>query len=152
MGADVYLRSVFDANKKKAEPKFKRAVAARDKAPKGPARDKAQERVDAAFGELFGPGYFRDPYNGTTFLDKLDLSWWVDIVPRLNDGKLPIDQARWFINELRTRTLDDAKMLEVTAPDSTLEETRKFYEKDRADLIALLEKSIELDEPLDCSL
>lgn len=156
MGADVYLVSVHEKSKAEHEPAFKAACADRDALPRGSAAArKAQKKVDVAFNRLMSAeGYFRDPYNETTFLDKLGLSWWVDIVPRLTkkDGKLPLKQAKWFIEQLETRQLDEAKMLKVTAPKNTLEDTRKYYEKDRADLIKLLKKSIELREPLVCSL
>jgi hypothetical protein len=94
MGADLYIKSINEKCVAKAEPKFRDAVAKRDKAIYNlqraqkllycqatidklqKAKDKAQETVEKWFEAMYETGYFRDSYNSSSILWRLGLSWW----------------------------------------------------------------------------
>lgn len=162
MGADIYLRSIFEPVKKKYEPKFNAAVRKRDALPDGPARRKAQEAVSKAYDAMYpDEGYFRDSYNASSLSGLLDFSWWQDIVPMLDkEGNLPISKAKKFIRlleskpvtmELVMKRFDEEKGRGGGYTDPP-EEWLKHWTEKRERLIAMLKRSIELNEPLDCSL
>ncbi len=83
MGADVYLHSRFDDNKRKHSPAFDAAASARDLAANSGKKERAeklQQEVEAAHDGIYAPdGYFRDSYNKSSLLWQLDLSWWRDV-------------------------------------------------------------------------
>jgi DNA-binding SARP family transcriptional activator len=153
MGADVYLKSKFDKQMAVHKPRFDAAVTVRDHLPEGsPERDKEQEKVMQAYNAMYAEGYYRDPYNDTTFLNKLGLSWWRDVIPMLDDdGNMPIEQARKFREQVATLPLIESEIATVFA-DEPRERVREYYETDRKILVALLDESIALNEPLHMSL
>lgn len=125
--------------------------------------DPWQKAVEEAHAAMYSAGYYRDPYNPSGLFQLLGISWWRDVTPMLRkrDRCLPIRQAKKL-----------KQMIEAKAPITDamvrayLREHRKDFgkstrdvagwgerwRKDYADLIALLDQSIELNEPLDCSL
>lgn len=70
MGIDVYLHEVYERDKARYEPVFNAAVAARDKAPDGPKREKLQKKVNEAFDAMMGAGYLREAYHGGPYVTK----------------------------------------------------------------------------------
>ena len=87
MGADLYIRSVYEPNRARWEPEFEAAVWLRDSLPKdSPQRKAAQEEVNRRFEQMSSQGYFRDPYNDWDLLWKFRLSWWDDVIPMLDKG------------------------------------------------------------------
>lgn len=103
MGADIYLKSVFEPNNAKHKEAFDTAVAARDALPHGSAEAKeAQKAVAKAYNAMYAVGYFRDPYNGSGLFAQTDLSWWRDVVPMLTKkGTLPIRKARVLLARVK---------------------------------------------------
>jgi hypothetical protein len=50
--------------------------------------------------------YFRDSYNGYSLLAQLGLSWWRDVLPKLDEhDQLPLSDVRWLLEEVRSRLL-----------------------------------------------
>lgn len=153
MGADIYLQSEFENN----NARWNRAVAKRDQYPRGSAMyERLQRDVKVAYSRMYGVGYFRDSYNSYGLFAQTDLSWWQDVVPLLNeDGCLPIENARKLADMVRSAKLDLSAAERVAAEqkDAPPEEGWEvFYETERAQLLTLIERSIELGEPLECSL
>ena len=144
MGADIYLKSKFDANNAKWKPLFDNAVKRRDALPRGSAQaGEIQKEVHELYGRMYEVGYFRDPYNDGMFLGKIGLSWWNDVVPMLDkDGFMPIEAAKNFREQVATYPLLGCRR----------SESRAYFEKCRAALVALLDESIRLNEPLLMSL
>jgi hypothetical protein len=126
-------------------------------------------------------GYFRDAYNAWDLLWALGLSWTNDVLPMLvtGDRLLPIAAARFLISTIEERPLSRERVerhyLEnvcdgivrhpVTAalvvahtgapgtfspPDFASYHSDLLQKRER--LLALLRKSVELNEPLVCSL
>jgi hypothetical protein len=126
-------------------------------------------------------GYFRNGYNAGDIMWAMGLSWWGTVTPMLtDDGHLPVPRAKELLKMIEGRALtkervsrhylehftDGENKHPVTGPISTMvadENDKKllppdfdllfaFLNERRDQLIALLHKSIELNEPLACSL
>ncbi len=158
MGADIYLNSKFKPNQAKHKAEFEKAVAIRDAFPRGSKEaDEAQKAVSASYSAMYAVGYFRDSYNSSTFLNKIGLSWWRDIVPLLDEGTddkmptLPISEAVKLRKIVAETPLIEAEIAKVF-PDDPREKVREYFEEARRDLVALLDESIALNEPLEMSL
>lgn len=154
MGADVYLNSVHKPAYDKFEPIFREAVRLR-RAYKGTDTAKSkrlQAAVDKAYDGMYGSGYFRDNYNGYGLFAQLGLSWWRDVVPMLMDGQLPVECARSLRQRVADAPLDLTSAREVAKRQGDPEPTTAEYEEWRGRLLAILDRSIELEEPLEMSL
>jgi hypothetical protein len=177
MGVDIELASVFTEEVAKAA--CDRAFAdLRDVRRRG--LDDAQATRDASqkvFDEYAATGgYFRDPYNRFSLLPVLGMSWQRDVDPLLlQTGELPIPAARVLLAELESRHVTEQGIENVLLGPPTgmtafvenliggREEVTELSDDDRAEawewfttkrkqLIALLRRSIELNEPLKVSM
>jgi hypothetical protein len=158
MGIDITLRSVLTAEACEAIGERLRASGETD-----------PDRMTAAFAET--GAYFRDPYNCFGLLPMLE----VDLYPLLaEDDTLPIDAARELlvVVESRPLTLEHVKIAvcgsrqrplmssiedfmnptPITVDEINWPATYARLTEKREQLIALLRRSIELNEPLECSL
>lgn len=106
-------------------------------------------------------GYFRDSYNSTSVLRTLSLSWWKDVIPLLDDeGLLQPEQIKQFKEMIlgQEQRLPDREMLEswhAHVEDGTehaVEHWHTYYREKRERLLAFLNRALELNEPIDCSL
>jgi hypothetical protein len=168
MGADVYLESVNNVTRAKYEPLFHAAAQKRDAAKTPAMQEKAQKDVDKYYDAMYnGAGYYRDPYNPSAFLWLIGLSWWRDIGPMLDDhGYLPIAKAQEFLAKVEAEPITLERVIAHLDEINAEAKKRGFgqglegdpkgwfkrWAKDSEDLQALLRKSIELNEPLRCSL
>lgn len=150
MGADLYIQSIYKPQRDKIEPLFNQAVALRDSLPEGSAeRERAQEQVSEYYDQLYAAGYFRDPYNSWDLLWKFDLSWWNDVLPKLNeDGELSPSDAAWLLDELRRSRQERFEQAIVDLP---AEDQASFRDRHEA-LKAFLNAAIERNESIQCSL
>jgi hypothetical protein len=165
MGCDISLRSVF------TEDVMNEALR---KA--GESNDPGKFYAEA----LATGGYFREAYNRYSLIAALGMDWNEDVGPLLNDkGELSIAGARHLLAELEVRPVSPAMVDDVCAGRSRLhpgvrvmqeqlgelaenavpgpqEGDQAFFTdhliKRRELLMALLRRSIELNEPLECSL
>lgn len=178
MGADIYLNSAFEASKAQYQPIFDAAVEARNRKLQElgnvpldhPTIAPLQEKVTDAYEALFSTGYFRDSYNDSNFLWTRDLSWWADVGEMLDgEGYLPIDKTkelrerilaapalttefvREHVEARRKRNADNGWGEFKPASDEDVEAWREFWVEQQEKLIALIDQSIALDEPLLCS-
>lgn len=176
MGADLYLRSTYDQLQQQHQREFELAVAMRDKAKTSSEHDRAQREVSRLYDLMHSPdAYFRDGYNKWCALAQLDLSWWRDVAPRLEeDDALPLDDVRWLLDEVRSRRLtcqpepteEQAMAAEVVAElggsrsTSTKAETLLSFSSEDVEwflarklaLIHFLETALALGEKPVCSL
>lgn len=165
MGADLYIDKLYNNGLAERERAFSAARAARDKA-KAEGRPAAeiemlQHAVEAAHGAIYNnPGYFRDSYNGTSVAWLMGLSWWRDVIPMLNkEGQLTPGKAKLLLErvraaEVRFRTEEELKAdhCAVDDGDNSPESWHKAKLEHKAELVAFLERAIELNEPIACSL
>ena len=182
MGADIYLRSVFEPNFEKHKPLFDEAVKLRDAVVPGlgesyqacgERQTSCQQKVEEIYELMYDAGYFRDPYNENSTLSLLGLSWWDDITPRLENGLLQPKDCKWLYDTLLNRligecTVHTAEMKLTQGIVSTLSgvkiegtkvevsampaEEIAWHQSKKTKLLQLLAQAIELNEPLLCSL
>ena len=105
MGTDLYMNSVFKANRDTYLSKFNFWIAVRDKLQEKGRKNAAQEKVYFYFDKMYELGYFRDSYNQTNLLWLFGLSWWRDVLNILTDkdGFMQPDQAKSFLQLLKSR-------------------------------------------------
>jgi hypothetical protein len=170
MGLDICLRSEFTEEMiRTVSDRVRKSYPPRWEAE---SQKNATEYVNAIYAGYAETGaYFRDPYNRFGLLPILD----IDIYPLISDDcTLPIEAARFLLAEVESRELTPAS-IEVAIigapPNGLIEHMEKFnggppdpaidnidwpaitawLTKKRETLIALLRRSIELNEPLHCS-
>ena len=149
MGADLFIRTLFEEHRTQWERRFDRAVARRDRLQRGTAAyDAAQQHVEFCFEKLHERGYFRDPYNDWDVLWKFGLSWWTDVIPLLDDEqRLSVENTKKLLALLAEREPTfETNVSKLSAEDQ--QSFRKRYPR----LQRFLEEAIELDEPIECSL
>jgi hypothetical protein len=161
MGADVYLESVSNAARAQYKPLFNKAIARRNRAKTKKTEDAAQAEVNRCWDMMYpADGYYRDAYNPSCFLAVINLSWWRDVIPMLDEGYLPIEKAKELLAmiEVVPVTLErvTAHLAVLNKEGNRIENDPpgwlERWQKDQRDLCALLRKSIEVGEPLYCSL
>lgn len=151
MGADIYLQSKSDAQKQLWEPRFHAAVRKRDAALNGSVKHaEYQAEVETAYDAMYSVGYFRDSYNPSNLLSKLGLSWSRDVGPMLNDDNyLSLSGARQLRMWVAQNPINERAVREsVCEGEETFEECMEYFEHKRKQLLALLDESIRLGEPL----
>lgn len=149
MGADLYIRSLYDEQTKVWQPLFDEAVRRRDKLPTGtPEYEEAQKRVGQCFENMNDVGYFRDPYNGWDMLWRYGLSWWTDIIPLLDkDHRLSVANVEHVLALLDEHEDEFEDNMSECPP-----EEREYFETQAKSLRDFLNQAIELDEPIACIL
>jgi len=161
MGADLYIKSISDERKKQFEPLFEAAVRLRDLAETEVQRQIAQEQVHKYYDEMYADGYFRDSYNLTSVMARMELSWWNDVGPMLSKktSNLSPRKAKRLLEIIRERqiqalTVDEIRNAGGTIDDgeNTIANWVQFWIDQRLELIAFLEKAISLKEPVYCSI
>lgn len=149
VGADLYIRSLYDRQHKDLEPAFNKAVQERDKLKRDtPEYEKADALVWDYYERMNVSGYFRDPYNGWDVLWQFGLSWWEDVLPLLDDHHLSVEKTKTLLAMLDTHQSEfDDRMAETEDEDD-----RKHFINQADALRAFLAEAVELGEPIDCSL
>jgi hypothetical protein len=166
MGVDIYLMSVWE-RWGQAQPSWNRW----DDEPFATV-DELQHAATAVFDKARSSGgYFRNGYNAGDVMWAMGLSWRDDVGKMLDaDGKLPIGCAKELIRKIEARPLTRERIAQhiferlsdgcVTystgfteyGPAPDLDEMSAILCKRRDELLVILGKSIELGEPLVCSL
>jgi hypothetical protein len=168
MGVDIYLKSVFDPD---SEWPLDLATGINPIA----AINAMYVRMEAT------GGYFRNAYNNTNVMWVMGLDWGRTVEPMLqgqNRNDLPIECARELVTLIEAQPLSEERLVDhffSTMTDGVdpspgtgrlmtmlaegrpivppaFEDWAKFVHRKRETLLALLHKSIELSEPLVCSL
>lgn len=111
------------------------------------ALEAAQAEVEKIWAKAFGgPGYFRDSYNGTSVLWRLELSWWQD-VPH---GELTADQLRKFRAEIVARTLKPVTVAglkeegcKVDDGENSPKAWAKYFRNKKRQLVRFLDRAIK---------
>jgi hypothetical protein len=147
MGADLFIRSLFDPQQAKWQPRFDRAVSERDRLARGtPEWERAQRRVWRYFARMQARGYFRDPYNDWDVLWKFELSWWNDVGKLLDrTHRLSVANAEKLLKMMRER--ETVFELNVRGKEHE-QHFRKCY---RA-IQHFLGEAITRREPIECSI
>lgn len=112
------------------------------------ALEAAQAEVDKIWAKAFGgPGYFRDSYNGTSVLWRLELSWWKD-APH---GKPTAEQLRSFRAKIVARTLKPVTVAAMREMDCTVDDGEnspkawaKYFRNKKRRLVRFLDRAIKV--------
>jgi hypothetical protein len=162
MGADLYIEKIHHPLMQKYGPLFEAAVQRRNSLPpKSREAETAQEEVTKYYGLMYSEGYFRDSYNVTNVLNRLGLSWWEDVIPLCTKNrKLRHDKLRKFRDmvvsaKLALPSKEDLEKQCGTIDDTgenSLSEWHKYFVGKQAALIVFLNKAIELNSAVYCSL
>ena len=146
MGADLYIRPIYDQQRSKYEPAFTHWVTVRDTATTEAERAHAQQRVNRYFDRMYAKGYFRDSYNTTNLLWKFELSWWRDVTPRLDaEDALDPTQVEWLLATLKDRE-------PVFKANIAEGPNRAYFVRKYRALRRFLRAALERGEPIRCSL
>ena len=146
MGADLYISKLYKESKAKYEPLFYDAVKARDAETDEAKRDELQEKVTEAYDMMHGEGYFRDSYNDSNLMNRLDFSYWRDLDQYATDGVMQPDGAKRLLEYIvqHRHLLDEC--LQAETPENQAYLREKYQE-----IVRFLEKAIEVNSPIDCS-
>lgn len=162
MGADLYIEKLQQPLRQKYEPLFEAAVRERDALPPNSRKARAAQKVVTKYYDLmYSKGYFRDSYNVSNVLNRLGLSWWVDVKPLCTrDRKLCDEQLRKFRDMVASAKLSLPSRQELKKQGGIVEDTganslaawHKYFAREQTALLAFLNQAIELDSAIRCSL
>ena len=159
MGADLYIKSIFDANRKRYQPRLDEWVQKREElaqAGQVEAMEAAQEKVIATYHKMYEKGYFRDSYNASCLLWKFGLSWWADVGAEWVDerGNMSPENAEHFLQCLAEREPSFRERLQddpVWEGWTRAEMTQYFQDKYRR-LQVFLREAMAREEAILCSI
>jgi hypothetical protein len=175
MGADLYNYSVFNALQAQYQSKFEAAIELRNSAKSEKQKQNAQHQIEKLYDAMHpASAYFRDSYNGYSLLAQLGMSWWRDVLPKLDvNDQLPLKDVKWLQDEVRTRLLfcqaSKSSEQEVavqllagvsgSSENSDIQYQQEFSAEDveyflgrKMALILFLQTSLDKEEPPVCSL
>ena len=147
MGADLYITNEIQPLHDKLQPLFEDALEKRGAIEDTDSNEYklASEKVNGLYNELYPEEcYFRDSYNPYSVLWALDLSWWTDVIPMLDEGMLSPDKAQELIDMIEDKEINlrsDQKEIGVD-----------YFEDRKQSLIEFLKHSVNSKQPIECSL
>ena len=147
MGADLYITNEIQPLHDKLQPLFEDALEKRGAIEDTDSNEYklASEKVNGLYNELYPEEcYFRDSYNPYSVLGALDLSWWTDVIPMLDEGMLSPDKAQELIDMIEDKEINlrsDQKEIGVD-----------YFEDRKQSLIEFLKRSVNNKQPIECSL
>lgn len=153
MGADLYLRDIYEENKKKWEPEFYKAIKERDALPNGAKKDEAQKRVNEAYNQMHASGYFRDSYNDSSLIWKYDLSWWGGLDGFMNkNSEITPTKAKkllQYLDDNRETFLEKIKDYPAYSEEGKLDQM--YFKAKLTDFRFFLLEAIKNKQSIDCS-
>lgn len=171
MGADLYRKSISDAAEKKWDPVLHEAAKNRDERiqrlissgrTEVQARNegmvkKYQKQVDEAYDNMHPEdGYFRDSYNVSSVLNRMDLSWWGNVVPMQDkNGCLSPKKLLQLVDMIEKAELKPLTQEEYEAnfgKEDTLESWNEYFQKKRDRLVKFLRTAALAGEKIHASL
>src|ERR1017187_4635530 len=151
MGADLYIEKLQQPLRQKYEPLFEAAVKKRDALPPNSRKAHAAQKVVTKYYDLmYSQGYFRDSYNVGNVLNRLGMSWWVDVKPLCTpDRKLHGGQLRRFRDMVANAKLTLPMREEIEKQGGTVGDTdknslaawHKYFAREHTALLAFLNQA-----------
>ena len=152
MGADLYMLGAYNKRLQSIQPELEEVLTKLDYYIKySDEYEKAEKDYITLLDKLHHGVYFRDSYNCKSIAWSLDLSWWIVIYPMLDkDFKLSKHQTHELIKLIKTK---DVRIEENSLEyfKSTKEARGYFYDK-KAQLLSFLNRAIDNDDEIFCSL
>ena len=162
MGADLFIEQIHTPLVNRYKPLFLAALQKRNQAPKGSkAATVAQAELEKYAALMDSAGYFRDNYNATSVLWRLDLSWWVDVLPLCDkNGNLEGGTLVKFREMVKGAKLNLPTQQELKDQGFKLAENGEYsvagwhayFRKSHVRLLAFLDEAIALNTSIYCSL
>lgn len=162
MGADLFIEQIHTPLVNRYKPLFLAALQKRNQAPKGSkAATVAQAELEKYAALMDSAGYFRDSYNATSVLWRLDLSWWVDVLPLcdkkryLKGGSLV--KFRQMVQNAKLNLPSHQELkgqgLKLAAEgEHSVAGWHAYFKESHARLLAFLDEAIALNTSIYCSL
>jgi len=159
---NLYIPHIHQSLVDKYWSSFDAAVQRRDSLRRGSkAAEAAQLEVTKYYDLMRCEGYFADSYNHTSVLWTLGLSWWRDVIPMCNEqGDLEGENLKKFREMVaaanqwlpsRRQLKKNGARVEDTGENS-LEAWYGYYREKRQRLLAFLDRAIQLNTAVHCSL
>jgi len=173
MGADLYIKDIYETAQKKYRVKFESAARKRDELDAAGDKagskkmQKAIERYDAL---MHKDGYFRDSYNNSSVLNRLGLSWWKDVTPKLDKGSnLDVGGCIWLIEQVKARKIRKVTKAEMergidikdlknagwnmkNVNQRQVDSWNRYFVAKKKLLITFLQRAVKAHTPVECSL
>ena len=152
MGADLYLNRAYKKRLKKMQPKLNEAFQKHASLIQGTIHyQQSQEACLHLLNQLHEGVYYRDSYNNGSIAWSLNLSWWEDISPMLDTKKLlSIDKTYVLIETIKGKKPQISD--DLLEHFDSKEEARKYLKEKKIELLQFLQKSINNDDAIYCSL
>ena len=106
----------------------------------------AQNEVERYYGLMTGVGgYYRDSYNGTSVLWRLELSWWKDTA----GGKMTPEALKALLAKVKGRKLKPLTEADLKAQHCTVDAENsvktwsKFYQNKKRRLVRFLTRAVK---------
>ena len=150
MGADLYIRILYEDQKNKYRPEFDKYVKLRNKAKDEKENKKYQKKVDYYYNKMYEKGYYRDSYNDSNLLWKLNLDYWIWFKKFLNkEGELTPAKAKEVLQEITKK--ERRNLLSENLKKFSKKEQKYFIESYQ-ELQDFLKQAIKLKANIDCSI
>jgi len=153
MGADVYLEKAYDkkyADNKETLDSFEKVGSEVE------LSEAQRQHMSNIYDDLYKQGdvYFRDSYNSGSVLWAMNLSWWDDILPMCDDeGYLDTDSIRKFLGMVEDAPLHVSQGFQDNMPsDWAYDDAMKYLQGEADLLISFLQKALDTNDRLSCSL
>ena len=145
MGADLYMNKAYD--QRIAEHK-----ASLDGLGERPLPGELKPYYDMIFKQ--GDVYFRDSYNSRSVMWAMDMSWWDDVLPMLDqEGNLSHEDTLKLINMITDAPLNVSSDFLENMPDEwTIDDAQNYLREKKLMLISFLMRAVETDDTVGCSL
>ena len=152
MGADLYISEAYEGRLKQMKPKLDESLQILKTLTRGTIDYRQEEeKYHNLLYKLHDGIYFRDSYNCESIAWSLGLSWWDDVYPMLdNENKLSKNRTHELINMIKLKNLHISD--DLREHFQTMEDARNFLDNKRKELLSFLDKSIDSNQEIYCSL
>jgi len=151
MGADLYMNDAYKKREKKLAPQIQEAL---DNRKANPDDEDANQKAMDLYDKLYTKDvYFRDSYNSGSLMWSLGLSWWEDVQELIdNEGDLHPLQIQKLLNIIKSREVSVSNDFKADMPDEwTDEDALKYLNEQLDSLVSFLQKAIDTNDTIGCS-
>ena len=151
MGADLYMNDAYKKREKKLAPQIQEAL---DNRKANPDDEDAHQKAMDLYDKLYTTDvYFRDSYNSGSLMWSLGLSWWEDVNELIdNEGDLHPIQIQKLINMVQSKDVNVSDDFKKAMPDEwTDEDALKYLNEQLDSLVSFLQKAIDTNDTIGCS-
>ncbi len=145
MGADLYMNKAYDQ-------RIEEYRASLNGLGKRPSPEELEPYYDKIFKQ--GDVYFRDSYNSRSVMWAMDMSWWDDVLPMLDqEGNLSHEDTLKLINMITDAPLNVSKDFLENIPDEwTIDDAQNYLKVKKQMLVSFLIRAVETRDTVGCSL